>query len=168
MRAAFFVLTATLLVSAPASAQLKVEVERNIKILKTSQKPAEIKDAIGRLERSENLKKGAAREAVPLIAKALKDKDATVRAAAASALGSLMYDPETWAKDLAPLLDEKETRDARWYAVEALADLGKHGTFALDALTSLRDKEAAKPDGMRDNEILQLYRAAVDKLKKAQ
>jgi hypothetical protein len=120
------------------------EADENIKVLKTKKTVDERKYAIKRLGELEQVRRGVAKEATPLIAAALKDPNADVRLAAVKALGIMLYDPETWAKDLGPFLAEKEKRDVKLAAVTTLGLVGKHGAFALKQLTTMRDKEETK------------------------
>jgi hypothetical protein len=109
----------------------------------------------------ELVRRGVAKEATPIIAAALKDTNAEVRAAAAEALGVLLYDPETWAKNLGPLLNEKEKRDVKMAAVVTLGLVGKHGAYALKDLVNLRDKEEAKAAAKRDNDFIRSLKSSI-------
>ena len=88
----------------------------------------------------------------------MKDKDAGVRAAAAGALGVLGYDAESWVKDLAALISDPERREVKLAAAAASGRVGKQAVLALDALTALRNKEAAKEEGSRDKDLLRTRR----------
>jgi len=132
----------------------KREVEEHIKVLKTSKKPEQRKFAITRLAELELVRRGVAKEATPVVAKCLKEPNADIRAAAAYALGVLGYYPETWVKDLGPLLSVKEKREVQLAAVITLGQTAKHGGFAVDALTMLRTQEMAKAEGKRDRDFL--------------
>src|SRR5437868_2754406 len=83
------ILLVLILPSASAHAQTpsQKEVQDHIRVLKTVKKPDERAFAITRLAELEMVRRGLAKEATPLIAKALQDGDAKVRAAAAHALG---------------------------------------------------------------------------------
>ncbi len=139
----------------------KKEVDANIKVLKAKKSAEERKYAIKRLAELELVRRGVAKEATPIIAAALKDTNAEVRAAAAEALGVLLYDPETWAKNLGPLLNEKEKRDVKMAAVVTLGLVGKHGAYALKDLVNLRDKEEAKAAAKRDNDFIRSLKSSI-------
>ncbi len=147
-----------------AQGTAKREVEENIKVLKTVKTPDARKFAITRLAELEMVRGGIAKDATPLIAQGLKDPDADVRGAAAYALGILRYSPETWAKDLGPLFSDREKREVQRAAAAALGQVPKHATFALDALTALKDREMAKPDGKRDNDYIAIFKDAIESI----
>jgi hypothetical protein len=132
------------------------DVEDNIRVLKTSKNADDRKAAIKRLGELEGVRRGLAKEATSTIAEAVKDKNADVRAAAALALGILRYDAQGWVKDVAELINEGEKREGKINAAATLGQPGvaKYAGFAVEAMTSLRDKEAAKPDGKRDNDLI--------------
>src|SRR5438132_3397038 len=118
MRHAFAVwmaLSFVFLTTSAASAQVKSRAQREaeecIKELMTTKDTATRKSAIVRLMQLEGVKKGVSKDATPWIAMALKDKDAGVRAAAATALASLRYEPKSWVKDVADLVSDKEKRE---------------------------------------------------------
>jgi hypothetical protein len=146
---------------ADPKARLEKEVEEQVRVLKTAKEPEARVEAITKIVRLEAVRRGVAKNATPQVAQALKDGDATVRAAAAEALGELGHDPKTWVADLARLLDDKEDRNARLAAIDTLGRVGKDAGVALEALAAIQKKEMDKAEDQRDNDLLQAAAQAV-------
>jgi HEAT repeat protein len=141
-----------LAIGGAVSAQTKQEVEALIKTLKTSKDAKARAAAANSLRDIADVRTVLARPAEGALTDALKDDSGEVRAAAVLALGRL----EPYKKDRLPgligMLKEGEPG-----LVNAMTMLGQTEGGAKDAIPLIEDivkKEAAKPDNMRNGDLI--------------
>ena len=139
-----------------AIAGKKEDAEKYTNDLKTS-KDAKVKvNALGELAKLGQIMKPFIKDAEPYMMKALEDKDATIRAAAAKAVG--MIDPEP--KEVVPILLKMMKEDKDESVKEAaILGLGYMGPNAKDATPDLR--KVVKDEDKKSK----LNRAAVNSLR---
>ena len=139
-----------------AIAGKKEDAEKYTNDLKTG-KDAKVKvNALGELAKLGQIMKPFIKDAEPYMMKALEDKDATIRAAAAKAVG--MIDPEP--KDVVPLFLKMMKEDKDESVKEAaILGLGYMGPNAKDATPDLR--KVVKDEDKKSK----LNRAAVNSLR---
>jgi hypothetical protein len=92
--------------------------------------------------------------AVPVLVAALKDSAVEVRKGAVGLLAGIEPYDKNWVPNLLGLLAEGEDRDARLAAIGILGGVEGGAKEALTPLQEIQTKEAAKAEGMRDNELL--------------
>jgi HEAT repeat protein len=97
--------------------------------------------------------------AVKDMMKALEDKDAGVRAAAAKAVGMIDPDPKEGVPALVKLMKEDKQESVRLAAVQGLAAMGESARAAVKDLRELMQKENS------NKKKSQLGRAARDALR---
>jgi HEAT repeat protein len=90
--------------------------------------------------------KGLTEDAMPDILKAMEDKDATVRSAAAQCLGKCDPDPDKAVPALVKMLTDDKNEDAKIGAAKGLAAMGASAKAAADDLRKVikdADKKSA-------------------------
>lgn len=113
-------------------------------------------EALGELAKIGQIQKVVIKDAVPLMMGALDDKDATVRAAAAKAVGMIDPDPKVAVPKLVKMLNEDKDETVK---IAAAQGLNAMGPAAKDAVKDLRKVvKDAEPKG-------KLSKAAKDALK---
>lgn len=136
-----------LCVSQEAFAQSKAAEAKKYTMELKSAKDAKTKvNALNELGKLGQIMKALADDAMPDILKALEDKDATVRAAAAQCLGRCDPDPEKAVPALVKILNEDKDTDAKIGAAKGLASMGTSAKAALDDLRKIvkdADKKSA-------------------------
>jgi HEAT repeat protein len=103
--------------------------------LKTSKDPKVKATAITELGKLGQIQKSLASEAAPYMIKALEDKDNTVRAAAAKAVGMIDPDPKEAVPPIVKILNGDKVTEVRIAAAQGLAAMGSN---AKDAIPDLR------------------------------
>src|SRR5262245_22896481 len=99
-------------------------------------------DARDRKQAANALAAVKSKEAIPELIRALKDKDAGVRASAAEALWTIGAEAHEAVPHLVPLLKDKEA-GVRLNAAGALGDIGQQAATAVPALRqTLKDSDA--------------------------
>ena len=136
-----------LCVSQEAIAQGKLAEAKKYTAELKSAKDAKTKvTALTELGKLGQIMNSLAEDAMPDILKALEDKDATVRAAAAQCLGKCGPDPEKAVPALVKILTEDKNEDAKIGAAKGLASRGVAAKAAADDLRKVikdADKKSA-------------------------
>jgi HEAT repeat protein len=135
------------------------DAAKHIKDLKTSKDVKVRANALVEIGKLGQLQKSLVAEALPDVVKALADKDAGVRAAAAKSYGMLDPKPDEAVPALLKLVKEDKVAAVQVAAVEGL---GMMGTAAAAATKDLREL-ARKKD--KDNRPVALARAAQNALR---
>lgn len=150
-------LTAALVaVSGDVAADVKVkDAPKHIDTLRTTKDAKAKAAALAELGKIGQIQKSLVSSAVPDMIKALEDKDAGVRAAAAKAVGMVDPDPKEVVPALVRLMKDDKDAAVRLAAIQGLAAMGES---AKDASGALRGVVKAEPKG-------KLGRAAKDALK---
>lgn len=128
--------------------------------LKSSKDPKKKVEALEELGRLGQIMKSLAEPAIPDMFKALEDKNASVRKAAAENLGKCDPDPKEAVPALTKLLKDDTSEDVK---VGAAHGLGYMGETAKTAVKDLR--EVAKANKKTDGKPTPLGRAAGDALR---
>jgi HEAT repeat protein len=155
--AALAVLTAVLVaVSGDVTAQVKVkDAQKHIETLRTTKDNKAKAAALTELGKIGQIQKSLVSSAVPDMMKALEDKDAGVRAAAAKAVGMIDPDPKEAVPALVKLMKNDKDDAVKLAAIQGLAAMGES---AKDANGDLRTV-------VKDDMKGKLGRAAKDALK---
>jgi HEAT repeat protein len=136
-----------LCVSQEAFAQSKAsEAKKYTAELKTAKDAKTKVNALTELGKLGLIMKSLADDAMPDILKALEDKDATVRAAAAYCLGRCDPDPDKAVPALVKILTDDKNEDAKIGAVKGLAAMGTSAKTAAEDLRKVikdADKKSA-------------------------
>ena len=124
-----------LCVSQEAYAESKAaEAKKYTTELKTAKDAKTKANALTELGKLGQIMKSFTDDAMPDILKAMDDKDATVRAAAAQCLGRCDPDPEKAVPALVKMLNEDKDTDAKIGAAKGLAAMGTSAKAAADDL----------------------------------
>jgi len=165
---ALAVLTVMLSASlAEGQAKLTKAVQDHINTLKTSKSAEARVAAINGIQEIADVKLAAAKPAAPALVAALKDSDANVRRSAAAVLAALQPEAGQVVAPLMPLLADGEDRTVRIATANTLGGLGAGSEPALTALAAIQTKENAKPEGMRDAELLNAVNQAIQNIDQA-
>lgn len=150
-------LTAVLVAfSDDAAAQVKVkDAQKHIDTLRSTKDAKAKAAALTELGKIGQIQKSLVSSAVPDMMKALEDKDAGVRAAAAKAVGMIDPDPKEAVPALVKLMKQDKDESVKLAAIQGLAAMGE---AAKEATGDLR---AVVKDDMKGK----LGRAAKDALK---
>ena len=119
-----------------AAAGKSDEAQKYADDLKTSKDPAVRATALLELGKLGQLMKSLVKPALPDMVAALQDKDPTVRAAAARAIGMIDPDPKEALPALLKLTKKDQPEAVRMAAIRGLAAMGP---TAKDAMKDLRD-----------------------------
>jgi hypothetical protein len=144
------------------TAKLMKDVDEYIKIIKTDKEAKNRADAIGGLAEVAEVRAALIKPAVPVLVAALKDSAVEVRKGAVGLLAGIEPYDKGWVPNLLGLLAEGEDRDARLAAIGILGGIEGGAKEALAPLQEIHTKEAAKPEGMRDNELLNAIAGSLD------
>lgn len=112
--------------------------------LKTSKDPKKKAEALEELGKLGQIMKSLVEPAVPDIAKALEDKDADVRKAAALAYGRVDPDPKEAVPALVKLLKEDKNEGVKIAAANGLAAMGDKAKSAVSSLREVQKAEDKK------------------------
>lgn len=139
--------TLFLCVSQEAYSQSKVaDAKKYTNELKSAKDAKTRINALSELGKLGAIMKSLTEDAMPDILKALEDKDATVRAAAAQCLGKCDPDPEKAVPALVKILNDDKDTDARIGAAKGLASMGMTAKAAAADLRKIvkdADKKSA-------------------------
>lgn len=150
-------LTAALVAfSGDLSADVKVkDAQKYITELRTTKDNKAKATALTEIGKIGQIQKSAIASAIPDMMKALEDKDAGVRAAAAKAIGMVDPDPKETVPVLVKMMKEDKDEGVKMAAVQGLAAMGEGAKDANgDLRTLIKSEEKSK-----------LARAAKDALK---
>ncbi len=132
----------------PASANNEEDAKKYTQDLKKS-KDAKVKiHALQELGKLAGLQKSLVNEALPDIYKALEDKDASIRAAAAQCLGACDQPADKAVPALLKLLKDDKEDSVKMGAARGLASMGKNAKAALPTLRTLAGDKKSKLGGV--------------------
>jgi HEAT repeat protein len=123
-----------------ASADLR-DAEKYIKDLKSSKDAKVRATALTELGKMGQIQKSVVAPVVSDMMKALEDKEAMVRAAAAKAVGMIDPDPKEAVPALVKLMNEDKQESVRLAAVQGLSAMGPSAKAATKDLRALMQKE---------------------------
>ena len=112
--------------------------------LKTSKDPKVKANALSELGKLGQIQKSLVTEATPYMVQALNDKDATIRAAAAKAIGMIDPDPKETVPALVKLLKDDKQVNVRIAAAMGLAAMGSNAKAAVPDLRKVVKDEDKK------------------------
>jgi HEAT repeat protein len=138
-----------------AAAGKKEEAQKYHEQLKTAKEAKKKVEALDELGKIGQVMKSLVTPAVPDIVKALEDKDAAVRAAAAENYGKCDPDPKDAVPALTKLLKEDKSDDVKIGATKGLAAMGDAAKPAVKDL-----QEVAKAGRGKDGKRTKLSQAA--------
>ena len=118
-----------------ALAGKKEDAEKFLVELKTGKDAKAKVYALEELAKIGQIQKSAIKDAVPEMMKALENKDATIRAAAAKAVGMIDPDPKEVIPILVKMIQEDKDENVK---LGAIAGLGQMGKEAKEATKDLR------------------------------
>lgn len=143
-----------------AMAGKKDDVDKYATELKTS-KEAKVKvNALEELAKIGQIQKPLIKGVIPDMMKALEDKEATVRGAAAKAVGMIDPDPKEVLPLLVKMMAEDKEEAARLGAIQGLAQMGP---TAKDATKDLRKLVAAEEKTSKLGKAAQTALRAINK-----
>ncbi|OWK39682.1 HEAT repeat domain-containing protein [Fimbriiglobus ruber] len=129
-----------------ATADIKPkDIIKNTNTLKTSKDPKAKVAALEDLGKAGQIQQGLITDAIPDMMKALEDKDPTVRAAAAKAVGMIDLEPSQVIPPLVKMMKEDKVEAVKIAAIQGLAAMGPN---AKEAVKDMR--EVAKDKDKKD------------------
>ena len=117
------------------------EVAKHLDTLQTSNDAKARSVALIELAKAGQVNKRLIKDAEPAMIKALEDKDDTVRAAAAKAIGMIALEPKTYVPKLLEMVEKDKVEAVKVGAIEGLASMGKEALPALPMLKKLLKDE---------------------------
>jgi HEAT repeat protein len=127
-------------------------------VLKTSKDPKAKAEALTELGKIGQIQKSLVTPAMEYMMKALEDKDARVRAAAAKSVGMVDPDPKEAVPALLKRVKEDKEESVKIAAIQGLANMGPNAKEASKDLREIAKKE-------KDNKKSKLGRAAQQALR---
>ena len=150
--------------TASAFESKKEEADKYQKVLKSSKDAKERAKAFEKLGELAQVQIELARPAIPEFVEALKDKDATVRAAAAHAIGKIDVEER---KDFIKTLIDMMKNDKSDKVKEAAArGLGEMGPDAKEAIPAIKEAGKAAQEAAGSKKEPEAYRNAMQKINK--
>jgi len=119
------------------------DAEKYTNQLKTSKDPKQKVDALNELGKLGQIQKALVTPALESIMKALEDKEATVRAAAAKCLGMIDPDPKEAVPALLKLVKDDKEESVRIAAMQGLGSMGPNAKEASKSLKDIAKQEKA-------------------------
>lgn len=129
-------LFALMLPGAVEAAGKAEEAKKHLETLKTSKDAKKKAEALTELGKLGQIMKSLAEPAIPDMMKALEDKDATIRKAAAEAIGKCDPDPKEVVPVLVKMMKEDKDEGVQLGAIHGLASMTDK---AKDAMPDLRE-----------------------------